>query len=142
MKALPVRADESSVCCWCSLMDAIRLLPAVNPPYSRQSSSSSTSLVPVTRFPLVSQTLAPRSSQPSDGAFSSDHYVWSVSVGDDGSFHFYAVPRQSYVGTTSGQSQSSAAPWAIPQSKNVPAQYAMYASLAAPASGHMIDLYA
>lgn len=124
-------------------MDAIRLLPA--PIYLTPqlgSSSRSTSLVPVTRVPL-----AIRSTARDGSAYPSDQVVWKVSVGDDGSFNFYGIPRQNSGNNGSSQSffsqQDSSTAWGMPQVQigDAAASYAFY-SLASPATGQYLNVYA
>jgi len=127
-------------------MDAIRLLPAPIDPTSRLGSPSrSTSLVPATRRPL-----AMRSTAQADSAYADDQVVWTVSVGEDGSFNFYGIPRQNSGnnGSSQGQDffsgQGSSAVWGMPQVQigDVAAKYALYAAISAPATGQYINVYA
>jgi hypothetical protein len=68
-----------------------------------------------------------------------DSYVWSVNVGDDGSFNFYAVPRAL---TASTSSQKSAGGSNESRTEYADGQYAFYASLAMKTYGRLVDVYA
>jgi hypothetical protein len=125
-------------------MDVTRLLPApVASPSTLDGSSQSTALVHVTRQPLVL-----RSTSQSSIAYPGDDYVWTVSIDDNGSFNFYAAPRQNYGNNASGQSQDFssglgfASGWVAPQSSSVAAQYSLYASMANQDRGQYLDVYA
>lgn len=126
-------------------MDALRLLPApLEPPSTVEAYSRSTSLVPVTRLPLAAHSNAQDGS-----AYPSDQVVWTVSVGDDGSFNFYAMPRQgSRSKASAGQDflsgEGSNPAWGIPQVQigDAVTQYAFYAALSAPATGQYLNVYA
>lgn len=93
-------------------------------------------------------SLATRPRWQSDSAYIKDGYLWSVSAGEDGSFHFYAVPRNN--AATLGFSQwqdrmpapSSTASWETMQTRSAAAQYAFCASISSPAYGHFLDVYA
>jgi len=122
-------------------MDAIRLLSApVDSPSTLDGSSQPTSLVHVARFPPAAQR--------SDTAYPNHNYVWTVSVGDNGSFNFYSAPRQNYGNGASVQSQDSfssqdsTSVWAVPQSQSVAAQYALYATMTGQDRGQYVDVYA
>jgi len=125
-------------------MAAIRLLPApVDPPSTseaREPTSQSTSL-----------TLSTRSITRSDTAYRSQGAsgdVWSVSVGDDGTFNFYAAPRQSSANNASGQwddflsAQSSASGWQALLTSTAVAQYTLHGIMPLPTCGHSLDVYA
>jgi hypothetical protein len=118
-------------------MDALRLFPAPVDPTS-QVSSHSTSLVHI-----PGRVLATRTQSPSDTASPRANDVWTVSVGEDGKFNFYAVPRQSGGKTQQGDStwQGSNAIWGTPQA-DVAVRYAQYAALASPATGQYLNIYA
>jgi hypothetical protein len=117
-------------------MDAIRLLSApVASPSTLDGSSQSTALVHVTRQPLVL-----RSTSQSSIAYPGDDYVWTVSIDDNGSFNFYAAPRQNYGSCASGLGFASG--WVAPQSSSVAAQYSLYASMANQDRGQYLDVYA
>jgi hypothetical protein len=125
-------------------MDAIRLLSApVDSPSTLDGSSRSTALVHVTRQPL-----ALRSTSQNSTAYAADDYVWTVSIADNGSFNFYAAPRQNYGNGASVQSQDSfssqdsTSVWAVPQSQSVAAQYALYATMTGQDRGQYVDVYA
>lgn len=130
-------------------MDAIRLLPAPVDSTSNTSEvqSRSTSLV------QASQQALARAKQQDTAAYPSDRYIWTVSVADDGTFNFYAVPKTAYqnssqADTSSSRSwQDSWAAWGTNSSNglNAPSyavqQYAYYAS-AAPGTGTYLNIYA
>jgi hypothetical protein len=126
------------------LMAAIRLLPApVDPPStleSRQQTSQSTSLALSTR-PIASST-----AYRNNGNASED--VWSVSVGDDGTFNFYAAPHQSSANSASSQwddflsAQSYATGWNTRLTSNAAAQYTLLGIMPLPTYGHSLDVYA
>jgi len=92
--------------------------------------------------------LATSPSRQSGSACLKDDYLWSVSAGEDGSFHFYAVPRKSTATLAFSQwqdnwpAQSSTAPWETMQTRSAAAQYAFCASISSPAYGHSLDVYA
>jgi hypothetical protein len=119
-------------------MDALRLFAAPIDPTS-QVSSQSTSLVHI-----PGRALATRTQSPSDTASPNANDIWTVSVGDDGTFNFYAVPRQPS-GKNCQQSdstwQGSNAVWGTPHT-DVAARYAQYAALASPATGQYLNIYA
>jgi hypothetical protein len=84
----------------------------------------------------------------SQGSSNNSGDVWTVSVSDDGSFNFYAAPRQS-----SGKSASSrwddlfsaiasGNAWKALQMRYAVAQYALYASIPTISYGHSVDVYA
>jgi hypothetical protein len=116
-------------------MDALRLLPAPILPAS-QVSSQSTSLVPI-----PGRALAARTQFPSDTASPRANDIWTVSVGDDGKFNFYAVPRQTSGKNSQQTWQGSSAAWGTPQT-DVAAQYAKYAALASSSTGQYLNIYA
>jgi hypothetical protein len=124
-------------------MSEINLLsvPIILPP-SSEANSTSTSLVPVSRLTAANQ-IVPRS----DTAYPNDNFVWSVSPGDNGSFHFYAVPLKNFLngGTTSQDGFQSAqvfrSGWSALNMKAV-AQYQLLASMPMPMYGHMLSVYA
>jgi hypothetical protein len=76
-----------------------------------------------------------------------DSYTWSVTAGNDGSYHFYAAPRtdssnafsQSY---ESQSGQASAPGWQAQQTRNAAAQYLYHASMPAQSSGQYVNVYA
>lgn len=125
-------------------MAQIRLLtaPVLLPP-DPEAKAASTSLVPARGLPSNSQSLAKR-----DPSIVNDDYVWSVAPGSDGSYLFYALSSDSRNSAAFGQRQSS--PYAASSAFNfsgvgfgqVAARYAFYASMGAPASGRMLDVYA
>jgi hypothetical protein len=126
-------------------MDAITLLPApIDPTSQLGSPSRSTSLVPVTRVPT-----AIRSTARDGSAYPGDQVVWTVSVGDDGSFNFDGIPRQNSGKSSSSQSQDSfsgqgsSTVWGMLQVQigDVASQYAFYAA-ASPATGQYVNVYA
>jgi hypothetical protein len=125
-------------------MAAIRLLsaPAAIPP-TVEVSSQPTSLVATTGL-----ALAARTSSQSGRAYLKDGYLWSVSPGDDGSFHFYAVPRKYAANLALSQwqdrmpAQSSASGWETLQTRSAAAQYAFCAGLFPSMYGHSLDVYA
>jgi hypothetical protein len=129
-------------------MDATRLLSAPVDQASTEVQSQSTSLVPVTRLPLSTD----RSSSQSDSAYPSDKFVWTVSVADDGSFNFYAVPRAAYSGSGQGgnssSSQYSDQSWAAASGAGLldpsyaATQYAFYATSGMQEIGQLINIYA
>ena len=117
------------------------IVPIILPP-ALGTNSSSTSLVLVSRLPAANQ-IVPRN----DFAYPEDNFVWSVSTGDNGSFHFYAVPLKDFLnGGTSNQDgfQSSGlfgSGWSALQA-NAVAQYQLMASMPLPMYGHMLSVYA
>ena len=122
-------------------MSIIRLLPAsVDTPYTSEVNGQSTSLIPSSRQKLANSGTA---SIPSH---LDDSHVWSVNIGDDGNFNFYAVPRRSSGNDTSQDdstsSGKSSSGWSGMLSRYAMAQYAFFASLAAPPSGGLINVYA
>jgi len=109
-------------------------------------SSQSTSLVTSARQDITRQASTSAAANRLD-----DRYVWTVSVGDDGSFNFYAVPRTitgnnnaSSDGSSSSSSsaKSSYSGWSIPPSRDAAAQYAFYAGMTMQMTGRLIDVYA
>jgi hypothetical protein len=112
-------------------------------PPTIEVSSQPTSLVATS-----SLSLATRTSPRSDGARLDDSYVWSVTPGDDGSFHFYAVPRKNaanlapsqWPGTTPQQTATSS--WALQQALSAAVQYALSASIFSAPYTHSLDVYA
>jgi hypothetical protein len=125
-------------------MAAIRLLsaPADMPP-AIEVSSQLTSLVATSGVSLATRTSTPR-----DGARLNDSYVWSVTASDDGSFHFYAVPRKNAADLSFSQwrdtmpPQTSSAAWALPQARSAAVQYALSASISSATYAHSLDVYA
>jgi hypothetical protein len=125
-------------------MAAIRLLsaPADMPP-TIEVSSQPTSLVATSGL-----SLATRTSPRSDGARLNDSYVWSVTASDDGSFHFYAVPRKNAADLSFSQwqdtmpSQTSISAWALPQARSAAVQYALSAGISSATYAHSLDVYA
>jgi hypothetical protein len=138
-------ADIQSARRWFLLMDAIRLLSApVDTSSTSEVESKSTSVVPASRT-----TPASRNVSSSDSAYPRDQYVWTVSVGDDGTFNFYAVPKQSGNQNSSSQwdgyspDQGSNVGWGLPQSEDAVSQYSFYAALpASSTTGQYINIYA
>ncbi len=112
-------------------------------PPTVEVSSRPTSLVATT-----GPALAARTSGQSGRAYLKDGYLWSVSAGDDGSFHFYAVPRKDAANLALSQSQdsmpaqSSASGWETQQTRSAAAQYAFCAGLFPSMYGHSLDVYA
>ncbi len=96
----------------------------------------------------ANSSLATRPSRQSDSASLKDGYLWSVSAGEDGSFHFYAVPRKNAATLAFSQwqdswpPQSSTASWETMQTRSAAAQYAFCASMSSPANWHSLDVYA
>jgi hypothetical protein len=126
-------------------MSAIRLLPSsLDTLSTSEVSSQSTSLVHSPRPALANRVIT-----QSDSAQGGDDYVWSVSVGDDGAFNFYAAPRKNS-GNDSASSQwagygsaaASGSGWNQQQLSNVVAQYALHASMPMPMTGRFLDVYA
>lgn len=134
-------------------MDAIRLLTAPVDATSQEGQQSSTAIVPVSRQPYSSQALT-RTGTDSAYGQDQDRYVWTVSVEDNGTFNFYAVPRSSYAST--GQNDSSSRSWqemwtgwsasasgiSTSETRYATAQYAMYASAGNQYTGQALNLYA
>jgi hypothetical protein len=119
-------------------MDALRLFAAPIDPTS-QVSSQSTSLVHI-----PGRALATRTQSPKDTASPSVNDIWTVSVGDDGTFNFYAVPGQTsakHSQQSDSTGQGSSAVWGTPQT-DVAARYAQYAALASPYTGQYLNIYA
>ena len=96
----------------------------------------------------ANSSLPTRPSRQSDSAYLKGGYLWSVSAGDDGSFHFYAVPRNNAATLAFSQWQdrmpapSSTASWETMQTRSAAAQYAFCATICSPAYGHSLDVYA
>ena len=116
-------------------------VPVILPP-SPEPNSASTSLVPVSRLPAANQII-PRN----DTVYPDDNFVWSVSTGDNGAFHFYAVPLKNFLngGTTSqygAQSPYAFAPTWNTLNARAAAQYQLMASMPMPRYGHMLSVYA
>jgi hypothetical protein len=122
----------------CSPMDSVQLISAQMGQPSLKASRS-TSLVHVPRIALATVSR-------SESARPSSNDVWTVSVSDNGAFNFYAVPRSGSEKNASSQSdfpkRGSISDWAAPQSQDVVAQYAFYATLASPANGQYLNIYA
>ena len=123
----------------------IKLLaaPVVLPP-AAGASADSTSLVLARRSQSANQII-PRS----DTAYPHDSYVWSVLAGDNGSFHFYAVPLKNYLGNSKSSRQDDSFPayafspeWNTANAGNAAAQYQLQASMPAPMCGHLLNVYA
>jgi hypothetical protein len=125
-------------------MAAIRLLPApVEPPSALELRSQSTGLVLAPRLALASRPVTSR-----DTAYRNDGDVWSVSVGDDGTFNFYASPPKNTGNSAAGQkndfqsARATTSSWNTLQMRNAAAQYALHANMPAQTYGHFVDLYA
>ena len=119
------------------------IVPAILPPALRMNSAS-TSLVPVSRFPTANQ-IVPRS----DSAYPDDNFVWSVSVGGNGSFHFYAAPLKSLLNAGASNQRDSFLSsqvfvpyWNALNASNAVAQYQLLASMPTPLYGHLLNIYA
>jgi len=122
----------------------IKLLaaPVLLPPIP-EADADSTSLVPLSR--LHAGQIIPRS----DSAYPADSYVWSVLAGDNGSYHFYAVPLRNYLSdSASSQEDGALSPytqksdWNASSASQAIAQYQLCASIPPPAYGHMLNVYA
>jgi hypothetical protein len=112
-------------------------------------SSQSTSLIPSPRLVPSNRAIS-----QSDTTQSGDNYVWSVSVGDDGAFNFYAAPRKNSSSDSSSGNNAlsqwsdyfsagaSGSGWSQYQMRNVASQYMLVASMPTPASGRYVDVYA
>jgi hypothetical protein len=125
-------------------MTAMRLLaaPLVLPP-SSEVSGDSVSLVAIDRIAKNSRaTGLPHTSYPED------QYVWSVAAGKDGSYLFYAAPRDSGNSATSGRkndfsfASSFVSDWTAISARNAVSNYALHASTPTPSYGHLLDVYA
>lgn len=123
----------------------IKLLaaPVILPPASG-ATADSTSLVLARHLQSANQII-PRS----DSAYPHDSYVWSVLAGDNGSFHFYAVPLKNYLGNSGSRGQDDSFPayalnpdWNTVNASNVAAQYQLQASMPAPMCGQLLNVYA
>lgn len=123
-------------------MATIRLLaaPVILPPASDVSGESA-NLVPSSR--LASAT---RAITRSDTAYPVDRYIWSASAGDDGTFHFYAMPATNFGNDSASEDGSESASgfgfsWYAASASSAVAAYQMHAS--APAMyGQLINVYA
>jgi hypothetical protein len=113
-------------------------VPVILPPASRMSSAS-TSLVPISRLPAANQ-IVPRS----DSAYPDDNFAWSVSTGDNGSFHFYAVPLKNFLSGGTSSQDGFQSPYAFAPNWNAlaVAQYQLLASMPRPMYGRMLSVYA
>jgi hypothetical protein len=128
-------------------MAAIKLLPApVDPPSAlaaREASIQSTSLVPASRL-----ALAIRSVTHGGAASRNLGDVWSVSVGDDGSFNFYAASPKNSEYSASSQwddfqsARASASGWNTLPMRHAAAQYALHANMLRQTYAHFMDVYA
>jgi hypothetical protein len=123
-------------------MASIRLLAApFDPPPFPEVSAEFMSVVPAS-----SLALAHRASTRNDIASPDENFVWSAYAGSDGSFTFYAVPRKSSAGDWSSSQWDSVSPALASSSvwsaRNAAFQYGMQASVSAPMSGQMINVYA
>ena len=123
----------------------IKLLaaPVVLPP-TTGGGAESTSLVPASRFPSANQVI-PRS----DTAYPNDSYVWSVTAGDNGSFHFYAVPLKNFLNGGNSSQQDGFLPtsafspdWTALNMRNAATQYQLQASAPMLMRGHLLNVYA
>ncbi|MGA2964111.1 MAG: hypothetical protein ABSD96_20790 [Candidatus Korobacteraceae bacterium] len=117
------------------------IVPVILPPALRMNSAS-TSLVPVSRFPTANQ-IVPRS----DSAYPDDNFAWSVSTGDNGSFHFYAVPLKNFLNGGTSSQDGFQSPYAFAPNRNAlnanaVAQYRLMASMTTPMHGQMLSVYA
>lgn len=124
-------------------MAAIRLLPApVQPLPTLEMRSQSTGLVHVPR-----PALASRSGTSNDTVYRNDTDTWSVSVGDDGSFNFYAMPPKKSENSAASQwddfqsARATASGWNTVQMRNAAMQYALHASMSAQTYGHFLSVY-
>jgi hypothetical protein len=117
-------------------------VPVILPPALRMNSAS-TGLVPVNRV-----TTANLSSIRSDTAYPDDNFVWSVSAGNNGAFHFYAAPLKNVVNSASNQqdnvlsSQAFASYWNGLNTSNAAAQYQLLTSTPTAMYGHLLNVYA
>jgi hypothetical protein len=131
-------------------MTAIRLLPA---PADVSSSSSTDQNVALIRSssPYSSTSNSSLASQRGDCAYPSDSYIWTATAGDDGSFTFYAMPRQdsaSYGSSSASNyfsAQSQAAGWSA--SHDAITQYSLYNELplglyGENGKGTLVNIYA
>jgi hypothetical protein len=123
----------------------IKLLaaPVLLPPIP-EANGDSTSLVPFSRLHSAGQIIP-----ASDSAYPADSYVWSVLAGDNGSYHFYAVPLRNYLGASASSQEdgllSPYAPkpgWSMSSASQAIAGYQLCASMSPPAYGHMLNVYA
>lgn len=123
----------------------IKLLaaPVILPPESG-ATADSTSLV-LARGLQSANRIIPRSA----AAYPHDSYVWSVLAGDNGSFHFYAVPLKNYLGNSKSSGRDDSFPayalnsgWNTVNASNAAAQYRLQASVPAPMCGQMLNVYA
>jgi hypothetical protein len=124
-------------------MSEIRLLPApVDPAESQQTESRSL----IRLNPLA---VAARSGYPNSSSYQDD-YVWTASAGDDGTFTFYAAPRNAGAesrGASQWDGEFTGSDWQRLAMQQAAAQYAMTSSLPsvtsyAAATGKLIDVYA
>ncbi len=125
-------------------MTEMRLLPAyVDSPPQLETARATAGIV-----------LSARGLNSLPGDFSRDDYIWTASAGDDGTYHFYAIPRQSpNSGNASNNSEGSdysplgglGAAW-FGMSDLTPryaaAQYQYWGYTPIAASSHLIDVYA
>jgi hypothetical protein len=77
----------------------------------------------------------------SDTAYPDDRFTWSVSVGDDGTFHFHAVPPMASSPSQNGGFASTYR-FGSDALNNAVAQYQMHASMPTPMYGRSVDIYA
>ena len=126
-------------------MAEIKLLaaPVILPPTS-EANSASASLVPVSRLPAINRATA-----RNDTAYPNDRFVWSVSAGEDGSFHFYAVPLRNPLNSSASSQQDGflsdhefPSGWNALNTSSAAAQYQLCASLPMPMLGHLLNVYA
>ncbi len=117
--------------------------PVILPPIP-EADADSTSLVPISRLHAAGQIVP-----LSDSAYPADSYVWSVLAGDNGSYHFYAVPLKNYLSDSASSQEDGAlspyAPkpgWNTSSASQAIAGYQLYASMPPPAYGHMLNVYA
>ena len=125
-------------------MSEIRLLaaPVILP--SGVNNSASTSLVPASRLAIANRAIA-----PNDTAYPDDSFVWSVAAGDNGSFHFYAVPLKNFLNGGASSQQDGIPPAYIfapnPNALNTSsavAQYQLHASMLMPMPGRLLNVFA
>ena len=113
-------------------------------PSGESSNAASTALV------RASHGISPLSTAQGVTAYPQGSGVWSVAVGDDGAYYFYAGYADEDDGSRQRAQDSSysasyanqGAWWNAPQVTDAAAHYAMYASLSADSFGHMVDFYA
>jgi hypothetical protein len=118
---------------------SVRLLPAA------EANAESTSLV-TTRGVVLPRRIG--TAGYSGSACPVDNFIWSVATGEDGSFHFYAIPLKASasnsfsLGNNSQSSYLSGPVWYALNSSNAATQYQLSAGMPLPVPGKLLDVYA